>query len=234
MFKNKNKSCHSCNKECTRQKYQEKALELEVDEELRQDKLNEFWKKYRYIICGAIFAVLSITAGCEIYQTWWTKVRLKESDIFEQGVVAAYSGNYEKARPHFQQLADSAKTGYRYLAQIELAGIALHHNDKAQALPLLKEVMESSAPKALRSVATLSYVGNQLDTMDSAQALSLLQPLLDETSFVVPASQLAIAIYMQSNQEAQAQALLEKALSLPNLTKDAKNKLETLQTMIGH
>ena len=234
MFKRKDKTCKSCNKECSCQKYQEKALELEVDEELRQDKLNEFWKKYRYIICGAIFAVLAITAATEIYQTWWTKVRLRESDTFEQGVIAAYSGNYEKSRPYFQQLASSAKTGYRYLAQIELAGIALHYNDKEQALALLKEVMESSAPKALRSVATLSYVGNQLDSMDSAKALSLLQPLLSDTSFVVPATQLAVAIYMQANQESKAKELLKNSLSLPGLTADAKAKLETLQAMIGH
>ena len=234
MFKRKNKTCKSCDKGCSCSKYQEKALELEVDEELRQDKLNEFWKKYRYIICGAIFAVLAITAATEIYQTWWTKVRLKESDIFEQGVVAAYSGNYEKSRPYFQQLASSAKTGYRYLAQLELAGIALHHNDKTQALPLLKEVMESSAPKALRFVATLSYVGNQLDTIDSTQAMALLQPVLSDKSFIVPATQLAVAIYMQSNQEDKAQEALKKALSFPELTTEAKNKLETLQAMIGH
>ncbi|MBP5344285.1 MAG: tetratricopeptide repeat protein [Alphaproteobacteria bacterium] len=234
MFKSKDKNCKSCDKGCSScQRYQEKALELEVDEELRQDKLNEFWKKYRYIICGAIFLVLAITAATEIYQTWWAKVRLSESDTFEQGVVAAYSGDYEKSRPYFQQLAKDGKTGYRYLAQIELAGLALQHNDKEQALSLLKAVMDSSAPKALRSVATLSYVGNQMDTMDSAQALSLLKPLLAETSFVVPASQLAVAVYMKSDQKDQAKALLDQALKLPDLTAEAKNKLETLQTMIG-
>jgi len=234
MLKKKEENCKSCGKECSCQKYQEKALELEVDEELRQDRIYQFWKKYRYVICGAIFAILAGTAAAEIYHTWWAKVRLSESDTFEQGVIAAYSGNYEKAQPYFQQLANEAKTGYRYLAQMELAGLALQKGEKDKAIVALKNVMDSSAPTALRSVATLSYVGNQLDTLDSNEALTLLKPMLTDASFVAPATQLAFALYMKQNQPDQAKAVITQALALPNLTDEAKNKLETLQSMIGH
>ena len=41
MFKRK-KDCAKCD-DC--KKYQEKAFELEVDEDLQQEKLNQFWKK---------------------------------------------------------------------------------------------------------------------------------------------------------------------------------------------
>jgi len=234
MTKIKDEKQKNCGKECSYQKYQEKALELEVDEELRQDQLAKFWQKYRYAICGAVVAILGITAGAEIYQTWWANVRLRESDAFEQGAIAAFSGDYEKARPHFQQLADNAKTGYRYLAQMELAGLALQNNEKEQALQLLKGIMDSTAPKSLRSVATLSYVGQQLETLDAKLALDLLQPLLDDSAYVVPAAQLAFALYMKSGETEQAKATITKALATPDLSTDAKNKLEILQTMIGN
>jgi len=39
----KDKKCENCS-DC--KKYQDRAFELEVDEELQQEKLAEWWKKY--------------------------------------------------------------------------------------------------------------------------------------------------------------------------------------------
>ena len=65
-------------------KCQERAFELEVDEDLQQERLNKFWKKYSWLVYTAVVLILATTAGVQFYQSWRTKLRLAESDIFEK------------------------------------------------------------------------------------------------------------------------------------------------------
>lgn len=232
MSNTKEKNCKNCDKECSCRKYQEKALELEVDEELRQDRLREFWQRYRFIIYGGICLTLAITAGAEIYRSWWLKVRLAESDIFEQGVVAAYGNKVDEAATHFKQLIDAGKTSYRYLAQMELAGLNMRNNKLDEALTGLQNIMNSNAPQELRYIATLSYVGHQFDKQDSAVSLAQLQPLLDDPAFMGVATQMVCALYIKNGQNDKAKDLITKALAVQDLKPNVRTKLEALQSMI--
>ena len=96
----KKKKCNSCNKEqgCSEcKKYQDKAFELEVDEELQQERLAEWWKKYSWLVYGGIAAILLVTAGAEWYRAHQMRLRLSESDAFETATLLAYQGKNEEA-----------------------------------------------------------------------------------------------------------------------------------------
>ena len=82
------KNCSNCKNDCSScRQYQEKAFELEVDEEMEQERLTQMWEKYRTWIIGGVSAILILTAGFQIYQSWWKNVRLNESDAFEQAMI---------------------------------------------------------------------------------------------------------------------------------------------------
>ena len=221
------KKCEDC------QKYQEKAFELEVDEDLQQERLHHFWKKYGWMIYAGVVVILALTAGIQIYQSWKMKVRLAESDQFETAVIKIFSQKPDEARPLLNELADSGRTGYRYLAQLELAGLAARQNDQEAALVQLKKLMDdSSAPETLRTAALLSYVGYQADTGDPKELLQMLEPVMENAPFIGTTMQLVTVLYLRDNQPELAKQKLKNALNLPNITEAATQEIKMLMQIV--
>lgn len=228
MFK-KNKECKNCDN-C--KKYQEKAFELEVDEDLQQERLNRFWQKYRGFIYIAVVLILAATAGVQVYQSWRMKVRLAESDAFESAVTKIFAQKPDEARPVLQDLAVSGRTGYKYLARLELAGLAVRQNDMKTALAEFKTLINSKAPETLKSVATLSYIGHQIDTGDTKELLKLVEPQLNDAAFVGIAAELATILYLRDKEPEKAKNMLKKALQMPNLSEVVQKRLKDLIVMV--
>ena len=225
----KEKDCKNC-ENC--KKYQEQAFELEVDEDLQQERLNQFWKKYSWLVYTVVVLILAATAGVQLYQSWRMKVRLAESDAYENAVVQIFSQKPDEAKPALVELANNGRTGYKHLARLELAGLAARQNDPETALKEFKTLMDSNAPEALRAVATLSYVGHQVDTGDPKELLAQIEPFLDNPAFVGMAAELATVLYVRDNRPGDAQKMLQKALSLPNLSEVVQTRLKALTQMI--
>ncbi|MBQ4471779.1 MAG: tetratricopeptide repeat protein [Alphaproteobacteria bacterium] len=223
------KECKNC-EDC--KKYQDQAFELEVDEDLQQERLNKFWQKYRWLIYTAVVLILAITAGIQLYQSWWLKVRLAESDKFEDAVIKLYGNQEADALPALTDLAENGRTGYQYLARLEKAGYAVRQGNTEQALEDFKALMDSNAPRALRNVATLSYVGHQVDTADPDTLLAQLDPLKDDPAFIGMTAELETILYLRKNQPDTAKDVLKKALAMPNLSEVVTTRLQALQQML--
>ena len=111
------KSCNNCHGKCEScAERQAKAFELEVDEEIQQERLTQFWKKYSWLVYTAVILILASVVGVESYTAWRAKTRLKESDLFEKSIILATNEHTEKAITGFKELSDNGKTGYRILA----------------------------------------------------------------------------------------------------------------------
>lgn len=228
MFK-KDKNSTKC-EDC--KKYQDQAFELEVDEDLQQERLTAFWQKYRFFVYGAIILILVATAGIQIYQSQRDKIRLAESDAFETAVIQIFSQKPNEAKPVLTDLAQNGRTGYKYLAQLELAGLAARQNDVTTALAELKKLMDGNAPKTLKNAALLSYVGYQADSGDPKELLKMLEPLMDNPAFIGTTMQLATILYLRDHQSDMAKKALHNALALKNLSDKAQEEIKVLIQMV--
>ncbi len=223
------KNCANCD-DCANNA--RRAFELEVDEELRQDRLNAFWAKYRALIYGTVIGVLALTAGIQLYQSWQMKVRLAESDMFEKAVTQIFIQEPDKARPQLIELATNGRTGYKYLARLELAGLAARQNDIETALAEFATLMESDAPESLRDVATLSYVGHQVDDGEPKTLLQKLEPMLNNPNYIGISAELATVLYIRDGQPEKAKEILNKALLMPEISDVVKTRLQALLQMV--
>lgn len=216
------------------EKIQQAILEREVEEELQKERLLNFWKKYRVAIIGGLVLIMGVTIGTEIYHSWYNKVRLAESDEFEQAVVLSYTGKGEQAMQKYQNLADSAKTGYKYLAQMRLAQNALEHDDIPSGIGYLKQVMnESGAPIELRHVARLSFIGHQLGLVPATDLEKELQPLLNQQNpFYASAVELQAILLLDQRKVAEAADILNKTIGLPNIPVNEKERLKELLSLV--
>ena len=224
------KNCKNCQGKCSDcAERQAKEFELEVDEEIQQERLSQFWKKYSWLIYSLVFLILAGVVGYESYNTWWKKTRLTESDLFEKSVILAGNEHTEKAIAGFEELSLSGRTGYRILAQLELADIYMKNGEKEKAIALLKTAAKNTkASDPLHQVIVLSLVSYQLDDGQPDELLNTLKPVLDDANFQGLATELAVILLKKQNKLDEAKTLIQKALANSNITPNTKARLNNL------
>ncbi len=228
------KNCSNCKKDCSScRQYQEKAFELEVDEEIEQERLTQIWQKYRSLIIGGVAGILILTAGFQIYHSWWNKVRLTESDLYEQAVILANSHQWEKAQASFTELSQSAHSGYKTLALLELSDVYMQQGQTDSALKTLKNVIDTTKAKdPLHHVAVISYTGFQIESADPQEMLTLLQPTIKNKYFQGLATEIAVLYLKRMGQKKQAQDMIQDALTNATLVPHNRARLQTLSSML--
>lgn len=212
----KKKSCAHCDHCDEAARIQQRIFEREVDEELQQERLANLWRRYRWVVISGIVLIVGGAVGYEAHRSWWQKTRLSESDQYEAAVFNVYTGQAETAVAQLDELAESGKTGYRYLAQMEAAGILLAMDKQDEALMTLQDVMnDTDAPAPLRAAATLGFVGHQIETGDPAELQTLLTPLMNggNPAFVASAAELSALLHVRAGDKAAAIRVAEQALS---------------------
>lgn len=217
--------CSDCNQ------IQQRIFEREVDEELQRERLATLWKKYGWLVIGGAAGVILCTIGVQVYQTWQQKVRLAESDVYENALVLAARGDAVGATTALEELAQNGRTGYRYLAQMETAGILMSGTEKERGLGILKDLADNtSAPVPLREAAMVSYVGHRLNSANQAELQAYLLPILKrpESAFFGEASELSALMSMLAGQKEVAVGTIQKALAVETIMPTVRERLTAL------
>ena len=217
------------------EKIQQAILMREVEEELQKERLMNFWKRYRFFIIGGLIAVIGVTAGSEMHRAWYEKVKLDESNRFEQAVVMDYTDKKTDAYAIFNELSRSSKTGYGVLSEMRLAEMALENNQIDEALKHLQSVMNNpKAPKELQESARLTYVGHQVGTGNADDLMKELNPMLNQPNnpLYISALELKIALLIQSGKAEEAKEVIETALKSPTLTESGQERLNAMLAII--
>lgn len=129
----------------------------EVEEELRRERMQQFWSKYGTLIIGAICgAVLLVGAGI-----WWKNsqisARQANGDQFIEALQLSAAGDAKKAEALLKTLSSESGAGYEQLAGLYLAGLHSEAGRKEEATALYKKIAEDrSADKILSEYAELN------------------------------------------------------------------------------
>ena len=234
----KKKNCPSggacpCNGNCADEalKIQQRILEREVDEDLRQEQLVQWWKKYRFAVFGFVACVILGTIAHEWYGSWWTKVRTAESDRFESALVLAAQDKTDEALEILKDLTQAGRTGYRSVAELQYA-ILLMKRDRSAGLEALRAAGENAdMPEPLRDAAMISYVGNLLNTGNTVELQQLIAPLAGrpDGAFYGQAMVLKALLSAISGEKDQARQTVQTALATGRLSATVRERLITLQ-----
>lgn len=150
----------------------------EVEEDVRREKLEKLWKKYGdYVIALIAVAVIGI-AGFELWQRYQTTQRNKASNAF---AAAQQITDPRAAAQAFADLAKTAPSGYRVLAQLEQANNMLDTGQKDSAITLYKQIANSHQG-GVGAVARLRAAWALADTSSRANLVTLLAPLRNPSS----------------------------------------------------
>ncbi len=144
---------------------------VEVDEAIKQERLEKIWKNYGGLFIGFIAAIILGTAANSGYKTWKTAQNEKQTNLFFSAV--------EKPGYTIDDLTEITSgldQGLRDLTEIHAAGKALENKNTEQALEIYKRVAQgnntSLGQMAQYMVATLSDNANVAEKVSALEGIT--------------------------------------------------------------
>jgi hypothetical protein len=150
----------------------------EVDENLRRDRVLDFFKEKGSWLVGGVILFLAVCAGIIWYQQHRENVAEAEVEQLAQTYKDIASGNTSKAPQQLDALADSGSKAVRATALFTRAAVALQQNDDKSATAIFKKIADdSSFPDAYRNAALIRQTALEFDGMQPQQVIARLEPL---------------------------------------------------------
>ncbi len=150
----------------------------EVDEELRSDRFQAFWKSYGKIVIVAALAVVLGTAANRYWEYSSASKSAAMGDSFMAAVKLAENGKADEALSALQALEDTGSPAYKTMARLRAAA---EHAAKGNAEAALKNydevIADVSADENFRAMARLRAGLLLVDSGTVAEVESRVSPL---------------------------------------------------------
>ncbi|MDH5722649.1 MAG: hypothetical protein OEY94_04940 [Alphaproteobacteria bacterium] len=119
----------------------------EIDEAMKQEKLQNLWEKYGGFIIGVLVLVILATAGNEIYKNWAENKNLKQT---EHMLVLLEGDNKSEIIKQAQEL----QTGLKGLTMLNVAGDLARQGKTEEAFEIYKKMaVDNALPREVRAIA---------------------------------------------------------------------------------
>lgn len=204
----------------------------EIEEDLRQERLEKLWKAYgKYVIVAAIALVIGVAA----YRVW-TSYQLKQHQAQSTEYMSALSlmndGKDKQAAALFAALGAKTTDSYGALARFQQAALKAKTGDEAGAVALYNALAsDDNLTTPMRDVALLLAVMHAMDQpkADAKALAARLDPLLaDNGPWRSTASELSGLLALRQGDTAKAR---ERFKSIADDT-DAPANIRTRATEI--
>jgi len=172
------RSQSTTDKRAQRQAAEQNVFMREVDDALRQDEMEGFFKRFGLPIIAIVVLGLLALAG----YLWWDHSRKQavneRAEKLIQAIDEVEANNLTAAEKHLTPLAAEKGDANAAAAKLMRAGIALRQKRNADAVKLFAEVAaDKDAPKPYRDLALVREVATNFDVMDPQQVVDRLKPL---------------------------------------------------------
>lgn len=151
----------------------------EVEESIKQERLEKFWKEYgSYLIAAAILAVL-LTALFTGWRSWNQKVNISQTTALIEAL------DQENKPAALEQITGTLRPNHRAIARLTAAGLLLRDGKQEEALASYKAAAEDrDIQPVFQDLARLMAVrlewGMQKPDANPQTLLAALQPIWED------------------------------------------------------
>jgi hypothetical protein len=150
----------------------------EVDENLRRDRLRDFFKENGGWLVAGLILFLAASGGF----IWFQQHRENRAQAHVEQLAAIYkdigTGNTAKVPQQLDDLSHSGSKAVRASALFTRAALALQQNDSKTAIATYKKIGEDgSLPDSYRNAALIRQTALEFDQLQPGQVIARLQPL---------------------------------------------------------
>jgi hypothetical protein len=150
----------------------------EVDENLRRDRLRDFFRQNTGSLIGALILFLVASGGIIWYQQHREQVAEKHVEQLAQLYKDIGVGNTSKVASQLDDLSQAESKGVRATALFTRAAFAIQQNDQKLAVATYQKIAaDTSLPDAYRNAALIRAIALGFDQLEPQQIISQLEPL---------------------------------------------------------
>ena len=150
----------------------------EVDEEVRRDRMTQFWTRWGKVAIAAIVLGLAALAGVLYWQHRSREAAGAAGEQLQAAYDALGQGRMDKAQAPLAELAASDRDVYRALARFTEADIVLQRNDLKGAAAKFAEVAnDSGQAQPIRDLALIRQTAAEFDTLKPQDVVERMRPL---------------------------------------------------------
>ncbi|MCJ2184571.1 tetratricopeptide repeat protein [Novosphingobium sp. 1949] len=215
---------------------QEDVFVREVDDALRQDRLEDFVKGKGVLALGAgIVVVLAALGGWLYWNHHQANLRAERAEQFVQALDSVNSGNLDAAKAKLTPLAEGEASASALNAQLMLAAIAQEKDDAAGAAKIYDKVAaDTTAPQPMRDLATVRGVAARFDTMKPQDVVDRLKPLTQPgNAWFGVAAEMAGMAYIKMNKPDQAGPLFAAVAKDEKAPEGLRSRARQLAAVLG-
>jgi len=150
----------------------------EVDENLRRDRLRDFFRQNGAWLIVGLVLFLAACGGIIWYQQHREKLAEKHVEQLAQIYKDIGTGNTAKVPQQLDELSDANSKAVRATALFTRAAVAIQQNDQKTAIATFKAIADDgSLPDAYRNAALIRQTALEFDQLQPQQVIARLQPL---------------------------------------------------------
>mgnify|MGYP001218064422 CR=1 FL=1 len=144
----------------------------EIDEELKQENLQQIWKKYGTLIVVGTFLMVTGMAGFQGWKAHDLNTRTELGERFFAAQSLANTGKDMDAKNAFDSIAKDSPAGYQMLARFQLASLATKQGDLVSAIGAYKNLADDDAVNTVyRDLALVLGAFLELDAKSEGMGL---------------------------------------------------------------
>ncbi len=195
----------------------------EVNDELRQQRLEAFWIENRNWIIGGIILAILTTAGL----TWWRGYTYQQNMARTGQLMAAIKSEDPKSLTEF---ANASGKNHAALAKFSAAGLHVKNGNPARAIELYADIAGSmSADRELRDLAKILSLNLRLGTDDPKKLHKELADMSGaKEPFRYTALEMDALVYAGEGNMKEAASKLEAISASADAPEDSRLRATTL------
>ena len=186
----------------------------EVDEQLRSERYVSLFRRLAPWVTGVLAVVLLGYFGFWGFKAWQDRNLATAAGAYQKGVDALSQGDVAGAQSSFQASEKAGAPGYKTLALMQQAALAIADGKTADAAKLYDQAAAAAPNQIFGDLARLRAAQALLDTAPFAQLQTRLTPLTDAKRPFAPYAKEALAMAeLLAGRTAAAQARPHRALA---------------------
>jgi len=210
------------------------AFFREVDEEVRRDRLAAFWTRRGGTVLLALGLFLVALAGGLWWKSHRTALAARDGEQLSAVLADVEAHRVKPADPRLVALGGSSRPGYRALADLTAAGLAVGTDPKDAIQRYRRVADDASLARSIRDLAQLRAMALQLDTAAPQAIVDGLKPLAQPGGpWFGPAAELTAAAYLKMNRRDLAGPLFAQIAREPGLPASLQARAGTMASALG-
>ncbi len=201
----------------------------EVDEELRQEKIKEFWDENKYFIIGSILAAIIFTAIFVAWQDWKYKTNMqKTAELYNILDARDVEGLVKYAK--------NSNAENSVIANFVATSVYINRREEEKALNLLKTIQENrNIDKIYRNLASLIEAKLLLNSDNDKQLANIekkLKLLSDKNNIWHFSAQETLMLLASKRKDyPQAVKIANLLINMPNIRPNSKERILKLKKL---